>query len=311
LKPTLEERTIPLEEVQRLDRELARLGRGEAPTRLRLGDLFDALGRTGGHRALGMHSMALYSLERCERSGRWAAESRAMARRLVKLPRIRAALASGAISWSMAEVISRRATADTEEAILEDAKASTVRVMRARLPAKASDPDPEEDPPMRTLTVTMSAAEAWALECTRQLAEAIDGNRSDESVVYALLAEGETALVEVTKRSLDLDSTSARDEAKRAAEYRAQMSAWRREAEEMTEDSLDLEVEAPEPIPDAPIPRQAVAGRLGCAREEDDRLRARRSRRAGRDAGDGRRVDRPCPGANHALPCARRWRPSR
>jgi len=220
--------------------------------------------------------MALYSLERCERSGRWAAESRAMARRLAKLPAIRAALASGAISWSMAEVISRRASPESEEAILEDAKTATVRAMRTRLPAKASDPDPEEDPPMRTLTVTMSASDAWALECTRQLVQAIEGNRSDESVVYALLAEGETTMLDVTKRSLDLDSSPARQEAKRAAEYRAESVAWQREAEEMTEDSLDLEVEVADPIPDAPIPTDPI--------ELDGAIRALATDLAAKDA---------------------------
>ena len=50
------------------------------------------------HRELGYSSMGAYALERCSRSGSWAEESAALARRLEKLPKLTAALASPPMS---------------------------------------------------------------------------------------------------------------------------------------------------------------------------------------------------------------------
>src|SRR5262245_10850179 len=195
LKPSILDRTLPLIEVERLDRELALLGRGSGPIRLRLGEAIEALGRSGGHHELGFSSMDGYALERCKRPGRYVGEARAMARRLEKLPKIREALRAGEILWSMAELLSRRAMPEDEGARLEEAHGRTVRAMRAALSPQGASVEPDdEEVPMRTLTVTVSAADAWALECARTLVGEMGAGKTDEEVSYALLAEGTTTL---------------------------------------------------------------------------------------------------------------------
>jgi len=52
--------------------------------------------------------LGAYALERCCRGGRWAAESRTLARRLQLLPYLANALETGSIGWSMAELLARR-----------------------------------------------------------------------------------------------------------------------------------------------------------------------------------------------------------
>jgi hypothetical protein len=54
--------------------------------------------------------LGAYALERCCRGGRWAAESRTLARRLQSLPQLAKALEAGSIGWSMAELLARHAT---------------------------------------------------------------------------------------------------------------------------------------------------------------------------------------------------------
>src|SRR6187401_1297182 len=113
---------VPFSEALRLDAELVRLARGASSLRLAVGDALDALSASGGHHELGFSSLNAYALERCERSGRWAADTRALAQRLRLLPRIREALCAGAIGWSTAELLARHATAGTELEWLERAR---------------------------------------------------------------------------------------------------------------------------------------------------------------------------------------------
>jgi hypothetical protein len=98
-------------ELERVDRELSLSAREDAALRLRLGQVLEALGRSGGCAALGFSSLSAYALERCERSARWVEAARCLARRLEALPRLRAAVAAGQISWSMGELLARVACA--------------------------------------------------------------------------------------------------------------------------------------------------------------------------------------------------------
>ena len=66
-------------EIGQLDEELYRLSRGAGRLRLRIGQALDRLG--DGFRELGFSTLGAYALERCCRGSRWAAESRALARR--------------------------------------------------------------------------------------------------------------------------------------------------------------------------------------------------------------------------------------
>src|SRR3970040_1380449 len=73
---------VSFSEVLRLDAELVRLGRGVAALRLGVGTALEALSASGGHHELGFSSLEAYARERCERTGRWAADTRALARRV-------------------------------------------------------------------------------------------------------------------------------------------------------------------------------------------------------------------------------------
>ena len=94
------------------DAELARLTRCEAQFRLRMGELLDALFELGGHHELGFSSFDAYVAERCDRSGAWGRETRALANHLREkdLQTIRKAILSGQIGASMAELLARHAT---------------------------------------------------------------------------------------------------------------------------------------------------------------------------------------------------------
>ena len=112
----------------RLDAELNHLPRGAGRLRLRIRQALRRLG--DGYRELGFSTLGAYSLKRCGRGGRWAAESRAPARRLEGLPGLSVALESGSVGWSMAELLARHATPQTEAALLELARDKTVQAMR-------------------------------------------------------------------------------------------------------------------------------------------------------------------------------------
>src|SRR5262245_41443207 len=101
--------------------------------RLAVGAALEALSSRGGHYELGFSSFEAYARERCQRTGRWAADTRALSRRLESLPLMREALRSGAIGWSTAELLARHASAESELAWLEKARGVTVRELRALL----------------------------------------------------------------------------------------------------------------------------------------------------------------------------------
>jgi hypothetical protein len=131
--------------IEQLDTELVRLGRGAAALRLGLGEVLEALASRQGHHALGFSSLGAYAVERCGRSERWVADSRALARRLAELPRLRRALITGRVSWCMAEVVARHATAESEAFLVALAPRLTVRRMKALLAdaSGAADTDAE------------------------------------------------------------------------------------------------------------------------------------------------------------------------
>ena len=125
------EAAVSFESVEALDEELSRVARNAGSLRLGLGDGLERLARNGGHHELGFSSIEAYALERCERSARWVQTSRALARRLEELPGVRRALAAGRVSFCMAQVIARLATAGDENVWLAEARTRTVRQMRA------------------------------------------------------------------------------------------------------------------------------------------------------------------------------------
>jgi hypothetical protein len=76
---------IPFSEALRLDAELVRLARGASALRLAIGGALEALWSSSGHHELGFSSLEAYARERCERTGRWAADTRTLASKLESL----------------------------------------------------------------------------------------------------------------------------------------------------------------------------------------------------------------------------------
>ena len=182
-------------ELALLDEELYRLARGAGRLRLRIGQALHRLDR--GYRELGFSTLCAYALERCCRGGRWAAESRALARRLESLPQLSTALESGSLGWSMAELLARQATPQTEAAPLQVARGKTVQAMRIALCPQESPAPPDDDELARTLSLTVPVEEAWALEATRMMVEHMDGKCSGEHWLGSVLAEGTISLLEL------------------------------------------------------------------------------------------------------------------
>jgi len=205
----------PPREITQLDAELYRLARGAGRLRLRIGQALHRLG--SGVHDLGFSTLGAYALERCNRGARWAAESRTLARRLESLPHLTNALESGSIGWSMAELLARHATPQTEAALLQVARGKTVQAMRIAL--SPHEPPPDEEL-ARTLSLTLPLEEAWALEATRMMVEHMGGTSAGSHWLESLLAEGTISLLELIPPSENNLSTKA--EAKHTA-WRAQM----------------------------------------------------------------------------------------
>ena len=91
------------ENLQALDRQLARAARISGPLRFALGAGLNALAECGGHAALGFSTLEDYGRERCEYGATALGQACRLARRASALPRLREALFSGRISWSMAK----------------------------------------------------------------------------------------------------------------------------------------------------------------------------------------------------------------
>ena len=187
-------------EVSRLDEELYRLARGAGRLRLRIGQALHRLGL--GYRELGFSTLGAYALERCSRGGRWAADSRALGERLQLLPLLSAALEAGSIGWSMAELLARHATPETEAALLEVARDKTVQAMRFAL-SRDQELHDDDDDDSRTLSLTVPVEEAWALEATRMMVEHLDGKSSSEHWLGAVLAEGHASLLALLRSGED------------------------------------------------------------------------------------------------------------
>jgi len=205
--------------------------------------------------------LGAYALERCNRGARWAAESRTLARRLESLPHLTNALESGSIGWSMAELLARHATPQTEAALLQVARRKTVQAMRIAL--SPHEPPPDEEL-ARTLSLTLPVEEAWALEATRIMVEHMGGTSAGSHWFESLLAEGTISLLELIPPSENNLSTKA--EAKHAA-WRAQMQRTQHlqaSAELQSRPSVTTEPN-PGQAPDAddiPVGLQALDARI-------------------------------------------------
>jgi hypothetical protein len=232
---------VPFSEVERLDRALVRLGRGASSLRLAIGTALDRLSSSGGHHELGFSSLEAYARERCERSGRWAADSRALAQRLARLPRIRRALQEGTLGWSTAELLARHVTPETELDWLERARGATVRELRVLL-ARSDEDDDDATERARALTVRATREDGWVFECARRVAEAVAGPMAPDRLLQTLLAEGYTTLLDHAPKDVQRDlheierlEIDAAAESEAWVAFRAERARWHAEAQELCE----------------------------------------------------------------------------
>lgn len=236
----------PPAEIAHFDAELYRLARGAGRLRLRIGQALHRL--ADGVHELGFSTLGAYALERCCRGGRWAAESRTLARRLHSLPQLEKALESGSTGWSMAELLARHATPQTEAALLQEATGKSVQAMRIALSPQES-PDspapPDDDELARTLSLTLPLEEAWALEATRMMVEHMDGKCTGGHFLESLLAEGTISLLALTGPAEDDVS----------AQMEAEATAWRAQMQRLQH--LHAEAELRSPVTTEPNPGEA------------------------------------------------------
>ncbi|HSN81647.1 MAG TPA: HNH endonuclease, partial [Polyangiales bacterium] len=298
-------------EITQLDEELYRLARGAGRLRLRIGQALHRL--ADGIHELGFSTLHAYALERCNRGGRWAAESRTLARRLESLPQLAAALEAGSIGWSMAELLARHATPQTEAALLQVARGKTVHAMRIALghqasPSSASAPSPasspsalgssdspntpgspsapepaEDDELTRTLSLTVPLEEAWALEATRMMVEHMDGKHSASHFLESLLAEGTISLLELVDAENDTSE-----------QMEAEHTAWREHVQRLQHLQAQAELRSRPAVSTAPHPGEAPhADDLPTGLEAlDARIRHYSAELASRDLFFGRMAQR-------------------
>lgn len=168
---------------------LSALGRGIGALRLAMGDALTQLGH--GFQRLGFPTLDSYSREALQRSGRWASETRVVARRMMALPLLRGQLVGGHLTWSLAELLARVATPLDEAEWL--ARDLDVRGLRALMKMRRQAAG-EEHRPKVSIAVRVEQVDAWAFEHARTLVEALGAARGDEAI-EALLAEGLGALL--------------------------------------------------------------------------------------------------------------------
>jgi len=282
--------SAPPSEIAQLDEELYRLARGAGRLRLRIGQALHRLGE--GIHELGFSTLHAYALERCNRGGRWAAESRTLARRLQSLPQLAAALEAGSIGWSMAELLARHATPQTEAALLQVAHGKTVHAMRIALsprasssaPGSPSSPEPADDDELtRTLSLTVPVEEAWALEATRMMVEHMDGKHTASHFLESVLAEATISLLELVDPENDTSE-----------QMEAEHTAWRAQMQRLQHLQAQAELRSRPAVTTAPHPGEApTADDLPTGLEAlDARIRHYSAELASRDLFFGRMAQR-------------------
>jgi len=240
--------TLPPSEIAKLDAELYRLSRGAGRLRLRIGQALHRL--ADGIHELGFSTLGAYALERCNRGGRWAAESRTLARRLQSLPHLENALESGSIGWSMAELLARHATPQTEAALLQVARGKSVQAMRIALSPQEPPEPPDDDELARTLSLTVPVEEAWALEATRMMVEHMDGKCTGGHFLESLLAEATISLLELT-------GPAQAEEADVSAQMEAEHTAWRAQMQRLQHLHAEAELRSRPAVATEPNPGEA------------------------------------------------------
>lgn len=242
------------------DDELVRLARGVVQSLLRLGELLDVLYEANAHFQLGFSSFEAYARERCGRSERWCHDARRLARRIRTrgLSKIRSAMRSGQVTWSMTELLVRFATAENEATLLDRARGRTVRETRQFLSQETKDDSDNET--TVTTTHTVGAPERMMVEMSRMAVEHIEGRRvGNEAFLTALLGEALSTLHVIGESS---DRMNAEIEAPDVNPDCAQaLGAGRSASPPPPAPAPDAPPIAPVPVdlaPDLPLPGDAL-----------------------------------------------------
>lgn len=239
-------------EAAAIDAQLQHQIRLDAQLRLRMGELLDALFVTRGHHELGFSSINGYGVERAGENARWCEASRALARRLRErgLAHLRGAVVDGRVSFSMAELLSRHATRDSERELIASAAGKTVRAMQLMLSGnrgpEASERACDGADERRTRRRLVTRGELAMLSVSRMLVSYLSNEDvSDESFVNAILGEAESDLATWRERLERSQSQPGPDEA--ALNMGLRHEAARRVLAELLTRSQSFEV----PIDDA------------------------------------------------------------
>src|SRR5512134_74990 len=115
------------------DGRLRELARARAAVRPRLGALAEAVVQGRAHEKLGFRCLGDWSRERIGVGARAVSEWARVWRALRELPRLRAAVLAGEISWTVARRIVALATPENEAECLETVRGRTVRAVEAMI----------------------------------------------------------------------------------------------------------------------------------------------------------------------------------
>ncbi len=210
-----------------------------------------------GHFDLGFASLEAYARERCGLGRRWAQGARCLARRLEALPALRTALAHGHVSWSMAEIVARVATPETEAEWRAACRHHSVRQMRELVAAALAQgstcraeggaqapprPRPAAAPPSAkvpaspgeasaSVSCTVNQEDAWLFEATRALLDSL-GTYGAGAQLEALLSEGQEELLRILPNQPWVELIDrVEDEERVQRGWWALRERWRQEAE--------------------------------------------------------------------------------
>ncbi len=182
------------------DGRLRELVRARAGVRPRLGALAEAVVRTRAHEKLGFRSLGDWSRERIGVGARAVSEWARVWRALRDLPRLRAAVLAGEVSWTVARKIVALASPENEEACLETVRGRSVRAVEAMIEAVRTAGEPvgalagaDEEPVRVRIECSARLATKWAAAV--ELARRASGEQlSTWEAAEAIAAEAASAL---------------------------------------------------------------------------------------------------------------------
>lgn len=148
------------------------------------------------YQALGWRCLSDWTREKLGVGERSVREWARVWRRLAALPRLRAAVTSGAVSWTVARRVVALATPETERAVLESVRGRTLRAVEALLRAvreRAPEPDAGRDRVAVRLPADARLLRMWQAAC--ELARRTAGDQLPEwACAEAIAAEAASSL---------------------------------------------------------------------------------------------------------------------